>query len=279
MLTRFVNVEGTPTRCMIAGDARAPALVLIHGLSLTSEIWVRNIDELGKDFHVIAVDLLGHGFTRPRDGKPAGFEEKIRHLEALIATLQLKHVTLCGSSYGGLIAANVVLRKRARIDRLIINGSGSSFNTEEQLSAFMERIYANYRPNLAQSSPQMWHERLKGTVLDPQSVPCELLTVLPLCYAQDWIVPCWEKTIEVMRTPAQFRPFRILDRLEQLDLPTLVVWGRDDKGGIYESAVAATKRMPRAELVAFERCAHLPMMEHPDDFNRLVRRFLSAGTA
>jgi len=84
-----------------------------------------------------------------------------------------------------------------------------------------------------------------------------------------------DETVSTMRDPARFRPFRILDRLESLDVPTLVVWGRDDKGGIYESAQAAVARMPRAELVAFERCGHLPMLEQPEKYNALLRRFLS----
>lgn len=275
MITRFVDVHGVATRCLIAGDERAPALLLLHGLSLTSEIWVRNIDELGRDFRVIAVDLLGHGFTRPRDGEPAGFDAKIAHLKDLCETLGLKTISISGSSYGGLIAANLFLRHPALVGRLVINGSGSAFNTEEQLRAFMDRIYASYRPTLAESSPQMWRERLQGTVLDAASVPCELLAVLPLCYAQPWAVRCWDETVATMRDPERFRAFRILDRLEALGVPTLVVWGRDDKGGIYESAQAAVARMPRAELVAFERCAHLPMLEQPAQYNALLRKFLA----
>lgn len=278
MLTRFIDVNGAPTRCLVAGDQSAPPLLLIHGLSLTSEIWVRNIDELGKDFRVVAVDMLGHGFSKPRDGKPVGFTAKLEHLEALLDALGIDRLAVSGSSYGALIAANLFLRGKRKIDRLIINGSGSAFNTEEQLKAFMNRIHAGYRPTLGESSPEMWRERLKGTVLDAGSIPCELLAVLPLCYAQPWAVPCWDETVETMRTPEKFRPFRILDRLEHLDVPTLVVWGRDDKGGIYESAVAAVARMPKAELIAFERCGHLPMLEHPQKYNKLARSFLLSGS-
>ena len=275
MLNRFIDVSGVETRCLVAGDPSRPLLLLIHGVSLTSEIWVGNVDALAKDYHVVAVDMLGHGFTKPKDGKPVGIPQKIEHLEALIATLGAKRVLVSGSSYGALIAANLVLRGTHKVEKLIINGSGSAFNTEEQLTAFIERIYASYRPTLAESTPQMWRERMKNTVLNPSTIPCELLTVLPLCYAQRWAIPCWEATIDTMRKPEKFRPFRILDRLEALKLPTLVVWGRDDKGGIYESAVAAVKRMPDAKLVAFDQCGHLPMLEHPDKYNALVRDFLA----
>jgi 2-hydroxy-6-oxonona-2,4-dienedioate hydrolase len=278
LLTGFVDVNGAATRCLLAGDRSAPPLLLIHGVSLTSEIWVRNIDALGRDFRVIAVDMLGHGFSKPRDGKPVGIPAKLEHLEALLDVLGVDRLSLSGSSYGALIAANLFLRRKKKIDRLIINGSGSAFNTEEQLTAFMNRIHAGYRPTLGESSPEMWRERLKGTVLDPNSIACELLAVLPLCYAQPWAVPCWDETVETMRTPDKFRPFRILDRLDKLDVPTLVVWGRDDKGGIYESAVAAVARMPSAQLVAFERCGHLPMLEHPERYNQLARDFLLSGS-
>jgi 2-hydroxy-6-oxo-6-(2'-carboxyphenyl)-hexa-2,4-dienoate hydrolase len=274
MITRFIDVASVATRCLLAGAETAPPLLLLHGLSLTSEIWIRNIDALGRDFRVVAVDLLGHGFTRPRDGAPAGIEDKLVHLEALIDVLGFGRLSISGSSYGGLMAANLALRRRELVDRLVINGSGSAFNTEAQLASFMERIQAGYRPTLGETSPDGWRARLAGTVFDARSLPCELLAVLPLCYAQPWAVPCWDETVDTMRRPERFRPFRILDRLEELDLPTLVVWGREDKGGIYESAVAAVARMPQAALVAFEACGHLPMMECPEQYNAVVRDFL-----
>jgi 2-hydroxy-6-oxonona-2,4-dienedioate hydrolase len=274
MIHRFTDIAGASSRYIEEGDPAAPLLVLIHGVSLTSEIWVDNIDALGKDFHVVAIDMLGHGFTRPHDGKAVTIPQKLEHLETFVQTLGANRVTLCGSSYGALIAANLVLRGKIPVERLIINGSGSAFNTEAQLTAFIERIYANYRPRLIDSTMAMWRERMNNTVFDPSTIPCELLAVLPLCYAQPWALPCWEETIDTMRRPEKFRPFRILDRLEALKLPTLVVWGRDDKGGIYESAVAAVDRMPDAKLVAFEQCGHLPMFEHPERYNAVLREFL-----
>ena len=275
MLTKFVDVKGVATRCIMAGDAKAPAMLLIHGVSLTSEVWVRNIDELARDYRVIAVDMLGHGFTRPRDGRPVGITEKIEHLRDLLDALSIERAIVSGSSYGALMGANLYLKHPERVATLIINGSGSAFNSEEQLAVFTRRIYENYKPTLAESTPEMWRERLKGTFHDPRSIPCELVSILPTCYAQRWAVECWEETINTMRTPEKFRPFRILDRLEQLQVRSLVVWGKNDKGGVYESAVAAVKRMPRAELIAFDDCAHLPMLEHPGPYNAAVRKFLA----
>jgi pimeloyl-ACP methyl ester carboxylesterase len=238
------------------------------------------MDELGRDFYVVAPDMLGHGFTKPREGAgPVTIPAKIRHLQQLTETLKLERFAISGSSYGALIGANLYLADKSRITKLVINGSGSAFNTEAQLAEFMAKIYANYKPTLTASSPEMWRERLKSTFHDPASIPQELLAILPLCYAQPWAAASWENTINTMRDADAFRPFRILEKLDEFDIDTLVVWGREDRGGIYESAVAAVKRMPRAELVGFDNCGHLPMLENPELYNRTVSEFLKRGSA
>jgi len=279
MLMTFVDVDGVSTRCLVAGGEDAPPVLLIHGLSLTADIWSRHIDHLAKRFRVVAPDMLGHGFTRPADGARVDIPGKLAHLLRLADVFGLKRFAVSGSSYGGLIGANLYLGHPERVTKLVINGSGSCFNSEAQLADFLGRIYANYKPTLTRSTPQMWRERLANTVLDLASVPPELPTLLSLCYAQPWAEGCWQQTIETMRDTAAFRPYRILERLEAITAETLVVWGRDDKGGVYESAVAAVARMPKARLVAFDKCGHLPMMEQPEAYNRAIDDFLGSGPA
>jgi 2-hydroxymuconate-semialdehyde hydrolase len=273
----FIDVDGVWTRCIVAGDPAAPPVMLIHGLSLTADIWTRHIDHLARNFRVVAPDMLGHGFTRPSEAAQIDIPSKLSHLTRLADVLGFERFSVSGSSYGGLIGANLFLAQPERIDKLIINGSGSCFNTETQLAAFLTRIYDSYKPTLVRSTPEMWRDRLSGTVLDLASLPPELPTLLSLCYAQPWAERCWEQTIATMRDLTAFRPYRILERLQSISAETLVVWGRDDKGGIYESAVAAVARMPRARLVAFERCGHLPMLEQPESYNRVVDDFLRGG--
>jgi pimeloyl-ACP methyl ester carboxylesterase len=271
-------VGGVKTRCLFAGDERAEPLILIHGQSMTADIWNRNIDALGRDFRVVAIDMLGHGFTRP----PAGRErvtipEKIAHLGTLADTLGFRRYALSGSSYGALLAAQLYLAAPARVSKLVINGSGSCFNTQEQLIPYVQRLYDSYWPTLTTSSPDMWRERITGSYFDPALIAPELPYILALCYAQPGIAESWQQSIETMLDPADFGRFRILDRLEEFRVETLVVWGRQDKGGVIESAEAAIGRMPKAKLVAFDRCGHMPMVEHAAEYNALVCDFLRGG--
>ncbi len=280
MQMKFVDVGGVETRCILAGSEAAPPLILIHGLSLTADIWMRDIDALSRDFRVAALDMLGHGFTRPHDpDRKITVQDKVDHILEFARVMGFERFSISSSSYGGLIAANLYFCAKEKVDKLVINGSGSCFNTEAQLAAFLDKIHHTYRPLLAGSSPQDWRKLLEGTFYDPASIPAEIPHMLCLCYSQGWAVRCWERTIDDMRDLPAFRQNRILERLHEIELPTLVVWGRNDKGGVYEEAVAAVAKMPNAKLISIDNCGHLPMVENPEICNEAVLHFLNERTA
>lgn len=73
------------------------------------------------------------------------------------------------------------------------------------------------------------------------------------------------------------RPFRILDRLEQIDVPTAIIWGRQDPRSKVDNAIAAAGRIPRCRLSIIEDCGHLPYLEQPQQFNDFVASFMNAA--
>ena len=276
MLMRFIDVQGVATRCLIAGKRTAPPLLLVHGLTLTCDLWMRNMDVLAERFHVIAPDMLGHGFTRPvRAPDEVDIAAKVDHLLELMDELGHARFAVSGSSYGALIAANLYLAQPMRVSRLILNGSGSCFSSEAQLIVAVSRAHANYDALMEASDPAGWREHLDTVVHAPSSVPEALPSLLALAYAQPWIAGYWRATIAAMSDPHRFRPFRVLERLHEIDVPTLVLWGRNDKGASYDSAVAAVQELPQARLVGIDACGHLPMLEQPDAVNQAMHAFLA----
>jgi pimeloyl-ACP methyl ester carboxylesterase len=69
--------------------------------------------------------------------------------------------------------------------------------------------------------------------------------------------------------------YDILDRLEDVEIPTLVVWGSNDLVVPVTDALEYQRLIRNSELVIFERCGHIPMAERPVRFNRLLDRFLA----
>ncbi|MGA6946611.1 MAG: alpha/beta hydrolase [Solirubrobacterales bacterium] len=70
--------------------------------------------------------------------------------------------------------------------------------------------------------------------------------------------------------------YDIRDRLEDIGVPTLIVWGRNDRVVPVPAAVSYRKRIGKnAELVIFDHCGHVPQIERPARFNRLLEEFLA----
>lgn len=279
MQVRFVDVNGVPTRCFIGGREGAYPILLVHGLTLNAEIWLRNIDDLARDYYVVAPDMLGSGFSGPvalDDPRPM-IGRKVQHLRKLADSLGMARYCACGSSYGGLVAALLYLDDPGRIDRLVINGSGSSFNTDAQLVGNLTRTLEQMGPEIAAGSLEFWQARARKGFHDTAKAPLEMALSLMTSYAQPWAVAAWRKSVSEMIDLEATRPYRILDRLEELKVPTLVLWGKQDPGARYDEAVKAVDRMPSARLVAFDECGHFPMLEHPSQFNRVIADFIAKG--
>jgi len=244
-------------------------------MTFTADVWLRNIDNLAKDFYVVAPDMLGHGFTNP--GNPMQspvIPQKVDHLCKLADTLGFDKFCVSGSSYGALIGILIYFKLTSRINKLIINGSGSAFNTEAQLVPYVEKSFKTILPVLPNSTSDMWRETMARGVFDRKTIPEELLYMLMTCYGQPWLCSAWECSMRELMQIDAIRPYRVLDRLEKIAVETLVVWGREDPGAIYESAVEAVRRMPAATLKTIEKCGHMIMFEQSEQYNQVVRNFL-----
>ena len=275
MKVRFIDVGGIRTRCLVAGSEKAYPLLLLHGYGGTADIWNRNIDELGRDFYVIAPDMIGQGFTDPVDtgGKPPQ-GPTVAHLRALADKLGLEHFCPNGTSYGALIGALLYFDMPKRVDRLVINGSASCFNDDAALLASLRKVRDNFGPVMDAPSVEACRQGMIKQVYDPSTVLEEILLTMATAYAQPWMKKSWSTQLDGLMKIEETRPWQIRHRLKELDVDTLVAWGREDPGAVYASAVEAVKQMPRARLVTFEKCGHKPMFEHTAKYHETMREFL-----
>lgn len=273
MRVKIEEVAGVRTRYYYEGTG--VPLLLLHGGGVSSDAWVRNIDSLARSFRVIAPDLLGHGFTGTGQyaaGPP--HPHIVEHLVALADHLGLEQFYVAGSSFGALIASLLYFRLPQRVRKLVVVSSGSFANSDEELAVAIAGAYENSRLAVIDPSAEDCRQRLANIFYSRDSIPEELITMQLTIAALPGIVEAFEARMKGMMDIAACRPYRILDRLEQFALPTLLVWGAEDRRGILSRAQEAAARMPDASLVAFARCKHHPHIEHPELFNELIRAFL-----
>ena len=119
--SHFVEIDGATVHYQEFGDKTAPTMLLIHGYTASTYVW-HTVAPLFADsgFHIIALDLLGFGYS----DKPAWFEYSIvaqaRIVERLMDRLGIGRATLIGSSYGGAVASTVALDYGERVEKLVL---------------------------------------------------------------------------------------------------------------------------------------------------------------
>lgn len=277
MRVHFDDVGGVMTRFLRAG--RGPAVLLLHGVGMTADSWFRTIGPLSRDFDVVAPDLLDNGFTGAggyTGGPP--HEAILDHLEALIEKLGLGPLSVVGSSFGATLAVLLYLRRPARIKRLVITSSGSVFKKAEALVRMYEQSFANGSAALREPTLEVCRQRLANIFHDASKIPQELLLLQLTPYALPHALAAYERRLRGMMDLEAMRRYEVGDRLKEVKVPMLAVWGRQDPRGEHSQAVEVFGAIPNARLVSFDACGHLPHLECADRFNLLVRDFLISET-
>ena len=277
MRATFIDVDGINTRYLHAGDGNEQALLLIHGGGVAADTWLRNIDELGETFAVYAPDNIGHGFTDAIElGSDLPQPHTTRHLVRFMETIGVDRFSIGGSSYGALIAGLVYFEVPDRVEKLILVGSSSVFDSDENYRKALQGAYDNAAKTIGNPDLADCRRRMNNAVHDPATVPDEVLVMQLTQYAQADRVEFYV-TANRNRVEAE-GPIgcRIVDKLEDIAAPTLVITGKQDKRTDWENTEIEAKRIPNARCVTIEACGHLPYIEHPRQFNELVAEFLRA---
>jgi 2-hydroxy-6-oxonona-2,4-dienedioate hydrolase len=277
MLVKFIEAGGVPTRFYEAGAG--DPLILVHGVGVSSDSWMRNIEALGRYRHVLAVDLIGCGFTPPGDylsGPPQ--PAQVNHLCAFMDAVGLKRASLAGSSLGGWIAALTALDHPDRVSNLILIGCAAMLSDRiSQMGAMLERVYENGRSAFVENTYQSCLRRMTNLVFDPESIPEALLLMQMTSNAQPWSLAAYDTRMRGLADFETGRRYELGPRLRDIACPKLVISGREDPRDPINQVETVFDGVPKTQFAVFDNCGHFPFLEHPDQFNETVLQFLEAS--
>jgi pimeloyl-ACP methyl ester carboxylesterase len=265
---RRLLVGDITTHFLEAGNG--PDLILLHGgeYGASAEItWRHNIEELSKQFHVIAPDILGWGQTDKlySFSDPAGL--RLKHVQRLLETLGIGKAFFVGNSAGGgLILRGSVRRPPPfQIRKMVtICGNASVFKTHSQ--ADLE----NYTPSL---------ENMKKIVaLLYHDSKWQNEENIRERYESSIIPGAWETLSAArLRSPAhQVRSTteEFVKQLSQLTMPLLLMSCDHDPLNQSDWDVNFQKIVPGSRVHRFKHSAHEPQIEETEEFNRVLTGFL-----
>ena len=273
---RHLNLENGLSMAYV-DEGEGEVLVMIHGLGSYLPAWKKNIATLKADFRCIAVDLIGYG----KSSKPEEtftLTEQSAMIAELLEKLEIPRYHLMGHSMGGQISIHHAKQYADRVDKLIlIAPAGIETFTDMQRNIFRgmqpqfimmsdaAAIEANLKANFYQYPEEasfMIHDRILMKD-DPQFSHYAAAVTAGIHAMVDQVV---------------------YDKLEELNTPTLVLFGKEDnlipnKTFNPDLTTAdilqrAKEKIPNSLGALIPEAGHMLMFEKPGEVNRHIHDFL-----
>ena len=241
-----------------------PAVALIHGFGLNRAMWQWQLPAFTPHFRVLTYDLCGHGESAPPEGRPdlAMFSGQLLRL---MDRRSIERAAVVGFSLGGMIARRFALDHPDRLSALAILHSAHD-RTPAERDAVRSRVRhtREHGPSAnVDSALERWFTPA-FRVADPEVI----------ALVRRWIAS---------NDPAVFpRIYRVLAEddaeivqgLERIDCPTLVMTGEDDPGNTPAMSKAMAERIPGARLTILPGLRHMALAESPAAINEPLCAFL-----
>jgi 3-oxoadipate enol-lactonase len=252
----------------VAGDG--PALVLVHAGICDSRMWDDQWRSFTGTHRVLRYDMRGYG----RSPLPPEPYSNGRDLLDVMDAAGIERAALVAVSLGGSVALEVALAEPARVSALVAVGAGLpghewSAAAREFFDAEDSAIARGDLDAATELNVRFW---VDGPQRAPDQVDASVRERVREMQrrAFDLQVDTWEQ--------AEQRPLAsdLAARLAEIDQPTLVLVGADDQPDIRTIADQLVRTLPHAGFESIPDAAHVPNMERPEVFDRLVRAFLSA---
>ncbi|MFF4172275.1 alpha/beta fold hydrolase [Streptomyces sp. NPDC001744] len=271
---KHVTVDGVRVHYYESGSG--DPVVFLHGIGGSADNWWRAVAKVGRTHHAIAIDLPGYGRSDPLPDD-VGAERTAAFLWRTVEEIGLSHPVLVGHSFGGLLSLMISLDHPGAVRGMVLISSGGLGRTGSPSSLALA-----FTP-LGMVYP--WLARLP---FGPEALVASL-AVSGAC--RPWRLPhLWWRTerkaassYTALRTTVRDlrkmsvpwgQKYVLLDRLRELPMPCLTLWGTHDQMTPFWHAIAADRRLRHGTLRFLPFTGHLLPSEAEGRFLRHLLDFL-----
>ena len=248
-----------------AETGSGPPVILLHGLWGGLNEWSPIIDPLSATHRVIVMDFIGfHGSDKPDTQYHNALLSQF--LSGFIAALELESVTLLGHAMGANTATYTAVHHPDSIGALILVDGAGYRNPSRDLSQPPSQGMMNFRRVATGSSLKATRGLLERRVRDKSLV------------SDDWVgeaFTLWLISARAIGDMLREGGDLTEEEMRQIQLPTLIVWGAEDKVFSIENVEKLKADIEGAEAIIIEKSGHLPQIEQTDAFLDAVTPFLN----
>jgi pimeloyl-ACP methyl ester carboxylesterase len=233
-------------------EGEGDVLLLLHGLMGGLSNFDRVIEDFSKDYRVIIPILPIYDLPL----LTTGVKSLSKYVHKFVRFKKLSDIILLGNSVGGHVALIYVLSHPLIVKSLILTGS----------SGLYENAFGGTYPK--RENYEFVKEKVQYTFYDPATATKELVDEV---YK---IINDRHSVIRILAMAKSAIRHNMKKDLHKIKIPVALIWGKNDKITPPEVANEFHEELPNSELRWIDHCGHAPMMEQPEEFNRLLKGFL-----
>lgn len=267
-----MSFNGVDLHVRADGPVDGPALLMLHGFG-ASTAWFDQVVARLPEFRIVRIDLLGHGGSaRPTSGYDPDSQGRL--YARLLSELDLTDVTVVGHSMGSLFGV-ATAEHSTRITRLVLIGEGPDTGTGTLPSGEWVIHIPWIGPILQHHGPAFVTARVVRRAFAPgfDMAAAFANPSQGLDDARSLNHPAFTQSMKQRQTWT--RRLGLDARLDDLGLPALVIFGREDRFYNVDAALARYRAVRTITTVVLEHVGYTPMIEAPDLVAELIREFLS----
>ncbi len=270
--SHFASVDGASIHYQEFGDPAKPTLLLIHGYTASAYVWNTTAPAFAEQgFHVIAVDLLGFGYSEKPYWFDYSIESQARMISRFMNRLGIGRATVVGSSYGGAVAATLALDYPERVEKLVLVNAVCNDDLKNHpvlRLASIRGVGEVITPFLADSKTYLRY-RMHGTLAKANH---HLITKERISSVHRPLKAA-DAHHSLLATSRNWRAKRIEHDAHLINQPTLIIWGEQDNVIPIRSGLMLHDSILNSRLVVLKDCGHVPHEEKSEIFTELVTEF------
>jgi pimeloyl-ACP methyl ester carboxylesterase len=246
-----------------SGDRRKEDLILVHGLYPGgSERYMDLIPRLAKEYHVVAPDFLGFGYSEKPETIHYESSLFVSLLEEFMKSRGMSSANIVGSSFGGQVAADFAAGNSKKVRKLVLVAPTGLMPTPTKEA---QKYYFLLCEPDEEGAREYLEKTSGGRKVDDEMV-------------KGFVRMAKESSYAIRSTAYEGIRWNISgtfeDKIRKIESPTLIMWGEDDKVVPVEYSWKFAELIPNSRVKILKRKHHVPYAQDPDVFSKEVLDFL-----
>ena len=233
-------------------EGDGPIILVLHGLFGALSNFNEVVDGF-KDHYRVIIPVMPI-YDMPM--RQASLEGLLKFIEGFVELKGLKDMILLGNSLGGHVALMYTLAHPEQVKSLVLTGSSGLFENTMG-GSFPKRGSYDYIK-----------ERVEYTFYDPKTATKELVDE---CFEITSSIP---KCMNIVQIAKSAQRNNMAEEIQSITAPTCLIWGLNDTITPPHVGHEFNRLIPNSELHFIDKCCHAPMMEQPEQFNRILKAYL-----